>query len=226
MKLLKELCEAPGIPGREQAIIDIMTRELNQTCDSVDVDKMGNVIGIKKSDKTNPVKVMLAGHMDEIGFIVSHIDKNGFIRFAPRGGHSPRVLVSQRVRVYGKDEMIIGVVESAPVFLAPPEARSKVPELKDLFIDTGLDGEEVKKHIAVGDFIVLDRDFIEQDDICISKAFDNRVACYVIIETMKQLKTRNAEVYGVGTVQEEVGLKGARTAAYRINPDMALALDV
>ena len=226
MKLLKELCEAPGIPGREQAIIDIMSRELKSTCDSVNVDKMGNVIGVKKSKKSNPIKVMLAGHMDEIGFIVSHIDKNGFIRFAPRGGHSPRVLVSQRVRIYGKERMLIGVVEGAPVFLAAPEARNKVPQLKDLFIDTGLDGEAVKKHISVGDFIVLDRDFIEQDDVCISKAFDNRIACYVIIETMKRLTSNNAEVYAVGTAQEEVGIRGAYTAAKEIDPDFGIAIDV
>ena len=102
MKLLKELCETPGISGREQAIIDIMTRELKKTTDQVTVDSTGNVVGFKKGKGKNPKKVLIAGHMDEIGFIVSYIDKNGFIRFSHRGGHIPRVLISQRVIIHGK----------------------------------------------------------------------------------------------------------------------------
>lgn len=226
MKLLKILCEAAGIPGREQPIIDIMKKELTSSCDSVDIDRMGNVIGYKKGIASNATKIMLAGHMDEIGFIVSHIDKNGFIRFSPRGGHSARVLVSQRVRIYGKKKMIIGVVEGSPVFLAPPESRNKVPELKDLFIDTGLEENELRKHISVGDFIVLDRDFHQQGDICIAKAFDNRVACFIILEVMKGLTNVKADVYGVGTAQEEVGIRGALTAAKNIDPDFGIAIDV
>ena len=142
MKLLKELCEAPGIPGREQAIIDIMSRELSETCDEVNIDGLGNVIGVKKGKGENPLRVMLAAHMDEIGFIVSHIDKNGYIRFSPRGGHIPRTLLSQRVKIYGK-KTLIGVVEAAPAFLASAEARAKVPALKEMFIDTGLNEKEL-----------------------------------------------------------------------------------
>ena len=224
-KLLKELCESHGIPGREQAIIDIMSRELKKTADDVHVDEMGNVIGFKKGTSKGKLKVMLAGHMDEIGFVVSHIDSNGFIRFAPRGGHIPRVLISQRVRIHGK-EVVRGVVETNPIFLAPPEARKKMPELKDMYIDTGYSEKALKKIVKIGDVIVLDRDFIEQGDVYISKAFDNRIACYIILEAMKKLKSSPADIYAVGTSQEEVGIRGAFTAAKNINPDFGIAVDI
>ena len=225
MQLLKELCEAPGISGREQAIINIMKRELKKTTDKVYVDEMGNVIGFKKGEAKKPLKVMLAGHMDEIGFVVSHIDKDGFIRFAPRGGHIPRVLISQRVKICGKKE-IIGVVEASPFFIAEPESRKKIPELKDLFIDTGLKEKELKKIVNIGDIIVLDRDFIQQGDVGIAKAFDDRIACYIILEAMKRLGKVNADVYAVGTSQEEVGIRGAITSAKNINPDFGIAVDI
>ena len=223
MKLLKELCEASGIPGREQPIIDIMTRELKKTTDSVMTDEMGNVIGLKKG--TSGFKIMLAGHMDEIGFIVSHIDKNGFIRFAPRGGHIPRVLISQRVKICGKKD-IIGVVDAAPVFLAKAAQRNSIPELTDMFIDTGLSQKALSKIVEIGDVIVLDRQFIKQGDILISKAFDNRIACYIILEVMKKLKSTRADIFAVGTSQEEVGIRGASGAAKNINPDIGIAVDI
>jgi len=225
MELLKELCEAPGIPGREKKIIEIMKRELKPICDKVSVDGMGNVIGYKQGKSNKPVKIMLAGHMDEIGFVVSHIDKDGFIRFAPRGGHVPRVLISQRVRIYGK-KVVKGIMEGSPFFLAPPENRKKIPELKDLYIDTGMNEKELKKVVDLGDMIVLDRDLVEQGSVLIAKAFDNRVACYIILETMKKLHNQPADVYGVGTAQEEVGLRGAFSAARSIDPDFGIAIDV
>jgi len=223
MKLLKELCEVPGIPGREKPVIDIMERELSRSVDQVDIDNMGNVIGIKKGS-TN-FSIMLAGHMDEIGFIVSHIDKNGFIRFAPRGGHIPRVLISQRVLIYGK-ETLTGIVEGAPPFLAKAADRMSVPALKDMFIDTGLTEKELKGKIEIGDPIVLDRKFISQGDVFISKAFDNRIACYIILEVMKKIKSPKATIFAVGTTQEEVGLRGAYSAAKDLDPDIGIAIDI
>lgn len=225
MTLLKELCESPGIPGREQAIIDLMTRELTQTADSVTVDQMGNVIGFKKGAKDPAKKVMIAGHIDEIGFVVSYIDKNGFIYFARRGGHQPRVLISQRVRIFGKQQLI-GVVEGSPLLLAKPDEQKKVPELDDLFIDTGMKKDEVEKYVSVGDMIVLDREFVEQGDRYIAKAFDDRVGCFVVLETMKRLRNVNVDVYAVGTAQEEVGIRGAFGAAKDIIPDFGIAIDV
>lgn len=225
MELLKELCETPGIPGREQAIIDIMKRELEKSCDEVQVNALGNVIGIKKSGKQDAKKVLIAGHMDEIGFVVSHIDKNGFIRFAKRGGHVSRTLISQRVRIFGEKE-IIGIVEGSPPFLQKQEERKKVPEIKDLFIDTGMEKEALEEIVDIGDMIVLDRGFIRQGDLYISKAFDNRIGCYVVLETMKRLKDIDVDVYGVGTSQEEVGIRGAMNVAKEINPDYGIAIDV
>jgi len=223
MKLLKELCEAPGIPGREQPVIDIMKRELEKTADEVNVDNMGNVIGLKKGK--SDYRIMLAGHMDEIGFIVSHIDKSGFIRFSPRGGHIPRVMISQRVKIYGKS-IVTGVIEGSPVFISKPAERNTVPDISELYIDTGLGSKELQKKIGVGDIIVLDRKFIKQGNIMISKAFDNRIACYIIIEVMKQLKKTDANIYAVGTSQEEVGIRGAFSAARKINPDIGIAIDI
>ncbi len=226
MELLKELCEAPGIAGREQAIIDIMTQELRKTAESVAVDPMGNVIGFKKGRKRQRKKVMIAGHMDEIGFVVSYIDKNGFIRFARRGGHIPKVLLSQRVRIFGKQELV-GIVEGGtPAVLAKPNEKGKVPELKDLYIDTGMKTEELEKIVEIGDIIVLDREFVEQGNVYIAKAFDNRIGCYVVLETMKRLQKVKVDVYAVGTAQEEVGIRGAMSAAKDINPDFGIAVDV
>jgi len=226
MKLLKELCQSIGVPGREQNIIDIMTRELKPLCDEVKVDGMGNVIGIKKSKKKNPLRVVIAGHMDEIGFVVKHIDKNGFIRFIPRGGHVPRVLISQRVRIVGKKE-ISGVVEAAPAFLNHEDFK-KVPDFKDMFIDTGLPEKELKKIVEVGDVITMDGAWVENKDTLVSKAFDNRVGCYMVIEAMRKLKSKNlnVEVVAVGTTQEEVGIRGAFVIANDYRPDMGIALDV
>jgi len=222
--LLRELCQTPAIPGREQPLIDLMVRELKTTCDKVEVDAIGNVLGFRKGTKPKARKLMIAAHMDEIGFVVSHIDKNGFLRFSPRGGHVPRVLVSQRVRILGR-RPLVGVVEGAPPFLKRDDMQ-KTPEIKDLFIDTGLPEKEVRRHVGVGDVVVLDREFLEQGDICMAKAFDDRVGCYVALEAMKRLKRAPVDVYVVGTTQEEVGVRGAFTAARGIQPDLGIALDV
>ena len=228
MKLLKKLCETPAIPGREQAVIDIMVSELKKTTDKVTVDVTGNVIGFKKGNKKKAKKIMIAGHMDEIGFVVSHIDDKGFIRFAHRGGHVPRVLISQRVKIIGKKE-IIGVVEGAPPFISDkPEDRKKAPDLNKLFISTGLEKKELEKTVQIGDIVVLDRGFMVQGNICISKALDNRIGCYAVIETMKRLKNTNldVDVYAVGTTQEEVGVRGSLGAGVNIEPDIGIAVDV
>lgn len=226
MKLLKELCQATAIPGREKAVIDIMKRELKKTTDSVSVDKMGNVIGVKKCGVKNAPKIMISGHMDEIGFIVSHIDKEGFIRFAPRGGHVPKVLYSQRVIVCGKKH-IIGIVEGPSAFLTgDPADTKKSGDLKDFFIDTGLSANVLKKLVSIGDPIVMEGGFVIQGDSIITKALDNRVGCYIVLEAMKLVKKHKVDIYAVGTSQEEVGIRGAHSAAKDIQPDIGIALDI
>jgi tetrahedral aminopeptidase len=227
--LLEKLCQTPGIPGREQPIIDIMQSELKGCCDEIKVDNLGNIFGIKRTSKKNPLKVMIAGHMDEIGFIVSHIDeKTGFIRFSPRGGHLPRVLIHQRVRVYGKgNKEHKGIVETSPLFLDLDNAK-KAPEFKAMYIDLGLSASEVKRSISVGDVIVTDGDFLNFKESCVSKAFDNRVGCYIVLEVMKKLKSKrlDVEVVALGSAQEEVGIRGAWAAGVDQRPDMGIALDV
>lgn len=229
VELLEELCQIPGISGREQKVIDVMQRELKKTCDEVSVDNLGNVLGLKKCAKKNALKVMIAGHMDEIGFVVQYIDDKGFLCFTPRGGHVPRVLINQRVKIYGKNKTYTGIVESSPAFL-DRESFHKVPDFKKMFIDTGVSVEEIKKEIEIGDPIVMEGAFIEQSDQFISKAFDNRIGCFVALEAMRKIKDEkiklSVDVYALGSSQEEVGVRGARAAAVNTTPDIGIALDV
>ena len=173
-----------------------------------------------------PLRVMIAGHMDEIGFIVSHIDENGFIKFSPRGGHVPRVLINQRVKIYGKKNVLTGIVEASPAFL-DRDGMTKVPEFKKMHIDTGLKATALKKEIEVGDVIVMDGSFVKQGDNYISKAFDNRIGCFVVLEVMRKLKNKkiNVEVQAMGSSQEEVGVRGAVAAAYENGPHMGIAIN-
>jgi tetrahedral aminopeptidase len=226
MKLLEELCQTPGVPGREQKIIDIMTRELKSVTDEVKVDSFGNVVGIKRCKKAKPLRVMIAGHMDEIGFVVSFIDDKGFIYFSGRGGHIPKNIQSQRVKIYGK-KTLFGVIESTTK-IGSPTGRNELPEISDMYVDTGFSKAQLSKMIEVGDPIVMDGDFLSQGDTLMSKAFDNRVGCYVVLETMKRVKNKNlnCEVYALGSAQEEVGVRGARSAAKQYNPDLGVALDI
>ena len=225
MDLLKKLCETAAIAGREQKLIDLMKKELAGTCDTVAIDSMGNVVGVKKSGRKGARKVMVSAHMDEIGFIVNHVDSKGFIRVVPRGYHMPRTLCSQRVRILGKRELV-GIAETTPA-KGDEKKRDEVPQLKDMFIDTGL-GKDAKKVVSVGDIVVLDRSFMQQGDVCISKAFDDRIGCYVLLEAMKRVQKKKlpVDVYAVGSTQEEVGLRGARGAAREIVPDIGVAIDV
>ena len=224
IQLLKRICEIPGAPGFEQAIRTFILDHLEGVVDELTTDTMGNVIAFRKgsSDK----KLMLAAHMDEISFIVTHIDDEGFIRFQPLGGFDPKTLTAQRVIVHGNED-IIGVMASKPVHIMTPEERKKAPELKDFFIDTGLKGEEVKAKIPVGSPITRERELIEMGDCVNSKSLDNRVSVFVLIETLKSLKDRKLpfDVYGVFTVQEEVGIRGAKVATSAIQPDFGIAID-
>ncbi len=228
--LLKELCETPAISGREQPLINLMEQELRKSCDEVRVDGFGNVIGVKRAAKApakrGPVlKVMIVGHMDEIGFVVSHIDKNGFLRLAPRGGHVPKVLYSQRVRILGRQD-VTGIVEGPPAFIGQPDEMQKAAEIKNCFIDTGLRTAALRKLVEVGDPIVLERGFLAQGDCYISKAFDNRVGCYAVLEATRRLRRHSVDVYAVGSAQEEVGVRGSRGAARGVDPDLGIAIDV
>ena len=222
--LLKTICTTPGAPGFEQKIRALVLKELEGLVDEVEIDNMGNVYAIKKG-KDNK-RVMVAAHMDEIGFIVTHIDDNGFIRFHTLGGFGPKTLTAQRVLVHGKEDLI-GVMASKPIHLMTTEERNKVAKIKDYFIDTGLPAEEVRKLVTIGDSITREREFIEMGPCVNGKSLDNRLAVFILLETLRNLKGKEIpfDLYGVFTVQEEVGIRGASVSALQINPDFGLGLD-
>lgn len=224
--LLKELSNASGVSGFEGNIREIIENELKDHVDEIETDNMGNIIAVKKG-KDNGKKIMLAAHMDEIGLMVRHIDKKGFIKFSKIGGISDQMLLNQEVYIHTDNGKVLGVLGSKPPHRMKPTEKKKVIEYENMFIDIGASNkEEAEKMVSVGDSITIKHEFSElQGSIVTGKAFDNRVGCLILIETMKRLKT-DATIYGVGTVQEEVGLKGAKTSAFRINPDLAIALDV
>ena len=230
MQLLEKLVTTPGIPGREEKIRELIKDELNKIADEVKVDSMGNVIGIKKgksSSKDEAKKVMVAAHMDEIGFLVKHIDKKGFLRLEPLGGFDARALVSQRVIVHGKEELLGNLAPSTkpPHMLSAEEAKKKL-EVKDFFVDLGLDGDKVKELVNIGDPVTLKQDFVELGNSYSAKAMDDRIGVYVMLEAAKELDYHEADIYLVATVQEEVGLRGGKTSAFGIDPDVGIALDV
>ena len=230
MELLRKLCETPGISGYEERIQKLIKEELEKLTDEVKIDRLGNIIGIKRtkklSDKPVPKKVMLAAHMDEIGFMISFIDKDGFLRFVPVGGLHPRNLIAQRVVVHGEKD-IVGVIGSKPIYFLEEEEKKRVPKIKDLFIDVGLKKDEVSKIVKAGDFVTLDRNFKELNDkIITAKALDDRVGVYVMIEALKRIKDCYVDIYAVATVQEEVGLRGAIVSSFSVEPDVGIALDV
>ena len=223
--LLKEICEAPGAPGFEQEIRKLVLKTVRPLVDAVEIDNMGNLITVKKA-KDNPEgkKVMVAAHMDEIGFIVTHIDEEGFLRFHTLGGFDPKTLTAQRVIVHGKKDLM-GVMGTKPIHVMTAEEKTKLPKNTDYFIDMGLKKAEVEKFITVGDPVTRERELIEMGNCVNCKSIDNRVSVFILIEALRKLKDFPYDVYGVFTVQEEVGIRGASVAAQAINPDFGLGLD-
>lgn len=223
VNLLSEICETPGAPGFENRIRQVVLREIESLVDEFSIDNLGNVTAIKKG-KDNSKKVMLGAHMDEIGFIVTHIDDNGFVRFHTLGGFDPKTLTAQRVIIHGKKDLM-GVMGSKPIHVMTPEERTKVPKTTDYFIDMGMSKEEVEKYIEIGNPITRERKLIEMGDCVNCKSIDNRVSVFILIEVLKQLKTVPYDVYAVFTVQEEVGIRGANVSALNINPDFGFGID-
>ena len=221
--LLKNICETAGAPGFEGRIRKIVYEELEGIADSLETDNMGNVIALIKG-KSSAKKAMVAAHMDEIGFMVTHIDEKGFLRFTPLGGFDPKTLTAQRVVVHGKED-VIGVMGSKPIHVMTQEERQKTVKISDFFIDLGLPAEEVRKLISVGNPVTRERELIEMGECVNCKSLDNRVSVFILIEALKSIKEAPYDVYGVFTVQEEVGLRGAQVAAHKINPDFGFGLD-
>ena len=223
--LLKEICEVAGAPGFEQRVRELVIKEVTPLVDELRVDNLGNVITIKRG-VNNPEgkKAMVGAHMDEIGFIVTHIDDNGFVRFHTLGGFDPKTLTAQRVIIHGKED-VIGVMGTKPIHVMTPEERNKIAKTTDYFIDLGRTKEEVEALVSIGDPITRERELIEMGDCVNCKSIDNRVSVFILIETLRQLENPPYDVYGVFTVQEEVGIRGANVSAHSINPDFGFGLD-
>ncbi len=226
-KILKDLVSIPAPSGFEDEVREYIAKELEHYSDELWVDSMGNLIALRRG--AGEGKLMLAAHMDEIGLMVKHVSKDGFLKVAPIGGWAPIILPGQRVIIKGLQGSVVkGVIGSKPPHILKPEEAKQVFPIEDLFIDVGASSaDEVKEMgLGVGSVAVIDRDFDSlHGDVVTGRAFDNKVGVAVMVEALKALRDPKVDVYAVATVQEEVGLKGARTAAYSIGPNVGIALD-
>jgi putative aminopeptidase FrvX len=225
ISLLRELCEARGVPGQEAAIRRIVRRELCQLTDELRVDAMGNLYATFPGE--SDARIMIAAHMDEIGFIIKYIDEKGFLRLQPLGGFDPRQLFAQRVLVNKIDGSVApGVLcysTKPPHLLSKPD--DKGPELEQFFVDTGMKVDDVKASFEIGGMVTLDRGFTECGDAFAAKSVDNRVGVFVMIEALRKMPKCQFTVVAVATTQEEIGLRGATTAAFQVQPQIGIALD-
>ena len=222
--ILSTLTQLPGISGREEAVRAYVAQQLTPYADSLQVDALGNLIVTKKgkSDK----HLLLCAHLDEVGLMINYIEPTGFLRFVTVGGIDPRTLLAQRVRVQTRRGEWVGVIGTKPAHITTEADRAKAVGLKDLFIDVGLPPGEVAQQVCVGDWAVLDRPYQEfGSDLICAKALDNRAGVFVQSEVFKQLKNPYYTVHAVFTVQEEVGVRGATTAAFGLPADVCLCLD-
>ena len=231
LKMYEELTCAPGISGYEEPARKVMRKYLEPVSDEIITDNLGSVAGVKVGREGGP-KVMVAGHLDEVGWMVTMITKDGFLKIQPVGGWWSQVMLAQRVKILTRKGELVGVVGSKPPHILPPEERNKVVQIKEMFIDIGASSKEEAMEFGVrpGDPIVPHCDFtvMPNPKILLNKAWDNRAGCAVAIMTLEELQGKQHEniVYAVGNVQEEVGLRGAITMTHRIAPDIGIALDV
>jgi len=227
-QFLKRLVEAPSPSGFEQPAQKIVREEMERFADEVKTDVHGNVIGIK-NDQGKP-RLMLAGHCDEIGFMVKYIDEKGFIFFSPIGGVDAHIVPGQRVKIHTKRGPILGVVGKKPIHVMEEEEKKKVVKIYEQWIDIGTkDKKEVEELVSIGDPITFSIGLERlQGRLAVSRGFDDKMAGFVMCEVLRNLagKSFEAGVFAVSTVQEEIGLRGARTAAYGINPQIGIAIDV
>lgn len=247
-ELLSRLCQTPGIPGREERVRALIAKEVEGLFDDVRTDAMGNLIcrrgpraGKKKAPKgkasgagagDRPTRVLMLCHMDQIGFFVRGIDDKGFIRVAPAGGFDTRNLFSRRVLVCTDSGDLPAVMNPGgrPVHIATEEDKKKIPDVKELLVDTGLAPDAVKKRVKIGDYVVYNEPFLEVGEKCVSPAMDNRVACWLGIESVRAIEESGAahacELFVAFTTQEEVGLRGAKTSSHIVACDIGIGIDV
>lgn len=222
--LFTELVTTPGISGREERIRDVVVARLSELVDDVQVDKLGSVIGTRAGDAP---KVMLSAHMDSIGFLVKHVDDEGFVWPSPVGGFDARTLTVQRVLVAGRQDYV-GLMywKTKPIHVLTAEEKKKSLSLEDLYIDLMIPAEEVKENVSVADPITLYRTPLVNDYAVSAPYLDDRLGVYVLLKTLERARKTRAEIHAVVSVQEEVGLRGARTSAYGAEPDIGVALDI
>lgn len=231
LTMLKELTDAKGIPGNEREVREVMKKYIEPFADEISTDGLGSLIA-KKVGKDGGPKIMVAGHLDEVGFMITQIDEKGFLRFQPVGGWWGQVMLAQRVTIVTKKGDVTGIIGSKPPHILTAEARKKPVEIKDMFIDIGASSREEVQEWGVrpGDMVVPYFEFtvMNNEKMLLAKAWDNRIGCAIAIDVLKQLQGVDHPnvVYGVGAVQEEVGLRGAKTATYKIQPDIGFAVDV
>jgi endoglucanase len=230
-QLLKELTNANGASGHEEAAREVMASHLEGIGD-IEYDRLGSLMATKKGTSDNP-RILVDSHLDEIGFMVKEITKHGFIKFLPLGGWWGHVALGQRMRIITKKGTVLGVVGCKPPHMLKPEERKKVLEIADMFIDVGtMEKYDITKKLGVevGNSIVPDSEFtiMNNKQVYMAKAFDNRVACALVVDLLRRLQRAKHPnvVIGAGSVQEEVGLRGAKTVAHVVNPDVAIVIDV
>lgn len=248
MKLLKQLSQTSGIAGQEHRLRELILQRGQALFDEVRTDRLGSLIALRKArpalgsepDKAskksakNPkpaTKVMLAAHIDQIGFVVRYIDEKGFVRVQNVGGFDTRNLFARMVTicpdVTDPSKDLTGVMNPGgkPLHIASEEDKKRVPEVQDLVIDLGRPASEVRKLVKIGDMVTLQAEFHEVGHLVVGQALDNRIACWVILRALERLQHHHCDIYAVFTVQEEVGCRGAGPAAAAIEPDIAISID-
>ena len=225
---LEKLSNACGVTGRENQVRELMIQLMKPYADQITVDRLENVIAIKQGKEKSP-KIMLAAHMDEVGLMVKTISKEGFLQFTKMGGIDDRILPAQKVSVFTRKGQFPGIIGSKPPHIQKEEERRKVIGYDELFIDIGAESREDAANlgVSIGDPVGFDIKYVPLGkDVVTGKAFDNRAGCIAMVETLKLIEKTDCTICAVGTVQEEVGLRGAATAAFGVDPDIAIALDV
>lgn len=226
MDLHAKLCEIDGVSGHEDAVVDLFKKALDGHVDSFSTDAMKNIVAFKSGTLGDSrLKVMLAGHIDEIGFLVYNIDEKGFASVVPVGGWDLANILGHTVRVHTRKSGVLPAVMHRR-WDPTPKLRNTTPDKDKLYLDFGLPVDDVIEKIARGDWVSMDSTFRELGDCFVAKAFDDRVGAFIIIEAMKKFNNPSIDVYAVGTAQEEVGLRGSAVAAQIIKPDIGIAVDI
>lgn len=227
-QFLAQITALPGVSGYEGQMGELIRSAFSPYADEIRRDNLQNLIALKKGEGENRPSIMLAAHMDEIGLMVTKIEEKGFLRVTGVGGVDERTILAQEVTVFGK-EPLFGIVGAKPPHLQDADERTKAVKMEDLYIDLGLSEERVKELVRVGDLVTVNREYTAlHGERATAKAMDDRAGVAMVLEIFKELQLlrHTVDVYGVATVQEEVGTRGAYTSTYGINPDLGIAIDV